>query len=243
LSKEASDTLCRLSTGASFGTRQLYTTTEEIVIEAVRPIILNSIEDVVDQPDLADRAIFISLEPIAKNDRRSEAELWNSIQRDLPQILGALLDGLVVGIERLPTLKPVWLPRMADFASWASACEVQYWSESEFLRAFRRNEMKTLENFASTEPVIFGLRILLTSQTSLTIKATDLLQELKRACGNARDGLPNNAKALGNKLNILQPLLKKLGITFVRNRTGLTGERILTINKDENYLKFEGGNQ
>jgi hypothetical protein len=71
-----SDALCRLATGGSFAVRQLYTDDEEVLFEASRPILLNGIEDVISRPDLGDRAIFLSLAPIAETDRRPEADLW-----------------------------------------------------------------------------------------------------------------------------------------------------------------------
>jgi hypothetical protein len=56
-----SDALCRLASGGSFAVRQLYTDRDEILFQAARPIILNGIEDVITRPDLADRAIFLTL--------------------------------------------------------------------------------------------------------------------------------------------------------------------------------------
>jgi hypothetical protein len=58
-----SDTLCRLATGGGFAVRQLYTDQEEVLFDAARPVILNGIEDIVARPDLADRAVFLTLEP------------------------------------------------------------------------------------------------------------------------------------------------------------------------------------
>ena len=68
-----SDALCRLATGGSFAVRQLYTDDEEILFEAARPILLNSIEEVVSRPDLGDRAIFLTLAPIGEAQRRPES--------------------------------------------------------------------------------------------------------------------------------------------------------------------------
>ena len=45
-----SDTLCRLSTGGGFGTRQLYTDQDEVLFDAIRPSLLNGIEEVVTDP-------------------------------------------------------------------------------------------------------------------------------------------------------------------------------------------------
>ena len=47
-----SDALCRLATGGSFAVRQLYTDDEEVLFEAVPPMLLNGIEDVISRPDL-----------------------------------------------------------------------------------------------------------------------------------------------------------------------------------------------
>jgi hypothetical protein len=68
-----SDTLCRLATGGGFAVRQLYTDQDEVLFDATRPVILNGIEDIVTRPDLADRALFLTLEPIPEDRRRPEA--------------------------------------------------------------------------------------------------------------------------------------------------------------------------
>lgn len=62
-----SDTLCRLATGGGFAVRQLYTDQDEVLFDAARPVILNGIEDIVTRPDLADRAVFLTLEPIRRS--------------------------------------------------------------------------------------------------------------------------------------------------------------------------------
>ena len=73
-----SDALCRLATGGSFAVRQLYTDDEEMLFEAARPILLNGIEEVVSRPDLGDRAIFLTLAPIGRGERRPEASFGAS---------------------------------------------------------------------------------------------------------------------------------------------------------------------
>ena len=42
-----SDTLCRLATGGGFAVRQLYTDQDEVLFDAVRPVILNGIEEII----------------------------------------------------------------------------------------------------------------------------------------------------------------------------------------------------
>src|ERR1700680_3372819 len=59
-----SDSLCRLASGGSFAVRQLYTDQDEVLFQAARPAIVNGIEDIITRPDLADRAIFLTLPPV-----------------------------------------------------------------------------------------------------------------------------------------------------------------------------------
>ena len=69
-----SDTLCRLATGGGFAVRQLYTDQDEVLFDAARPVILNGIEEIVTRPDLADRAVFLTLQPIPEEHRRPEQD-------------------------------------------------------------------------------------------------------------------------------------------------------------------------
>ena len=101
-----SDTLCRLATGGGFAVRQLYTDQDEVLFDAMRPVILNGIEEIVTRPDLADRAIFLTLEPIPEDRRRPEAELWAAFEAEHPRILGALLDAAAEGRGGCP--RPGW---------------------------------------------------------------------------------------------------------------------------------------
>jgi hypothetical protein len=94
-----SDTLCRLATGGGFAVRQLYSDQEEVLFDAARPVILNGIEDIVTRPDLADRAVFLTLEPIPEESRRPEAELWATFEAQRGRILGVLLDAVAQGLS------------------------------------------------------------------------------------------------------------------------------------------------
>jgi hypothetical protein len=92
-----SDTLCRLATGGGFATRKLYSDDDEQLFAAMRPIMLNGIEDFVGRPDLADRSVFLTLASIADEARQSEEEFWAAFETDRPLILGALLDWSCTG--------------------------------------------------------------------------------------------------------------------------------------------------
>ena len=133
-----SDTLCRLATGGGFATRQLYTDDDEALFNAKRPIILNGIEDFVTRPDLADRAIVLTLEPIPEERKRSEEELWGVFELERARILGVLLDAVAHGLKRMPETRLAKLPRMADFARWGTACETAFWPAGAFQTDLRQ---------------------------------------------------------------------------------------------------------
>src|SRR4029079_12214296 len=83
-----SDSFCRLASGGSFAVRRLYTNDEEMLFQAARPIILNGIEDLISRPDLADRAVFLTLPSVPDDQRRPENYFWREFELARPSILG-----------------------------------------------------------------------------------------------------------------------------------------------------------
>src|SRR5262249_42663594 len=94
-----SDALCRLATGGGFGTRELYANEDEVLFDAVRPVLLTSIADVVSAPDLLDRTIFLRLAAIPEERRRTEEELDAQFTALWPRVLGALCDAVSAGLR------------------------------------------------------------------------------------------------------------------------------------------------
>jgi hypothetical protein len=168
-------TLCRLATGGGFAVRQLYTDQDEVLFDATRPVILNGIEDIVTRPDLADRAVFLMLEPIPEECRRPEAELWMTFEVERPHILGVLLDAVVEGLKRLPETHLPRLPRMADFALWASACETSLWPAGTFWSAYCGNRDEAVDSVIDADPIATAVRTMMTTRAEWTGTASDLL--------------------------------------------------------------------
>jgi hypothetical protein len=127
-------------------------------------LILNGIEDIVTRPDLADRALFLTLEPIPDERRRPETELWAAFDTEGPLILAALLDAVVEGLKRLPEAHLPKLPRMADFALWATACETPLWPAGTFWSAYSGNRDDVVEVMIEADPVAAAHRRLMAEQ-------------------------------------------------------------------------------
>ena len=124
LPQELADAACRLATGGGFGGRELYSDYDEAVFDATRPLVFNAIPDLgATRPDFLDRALIIDFHDIKPELRRDERQFWREFEAARPRILGALLDAVALGLRKLPALALGQLPRMADFATWASACE------------------------------------------------------------------------------------------------------------------------
>jgi hypothetical protein len=240
-----SDALCRLASGGSFAVRQLYTDNEEVLFKAARPTLLNGIEDVVGRPDLGDRAIFLSLGPIEEEQRRSEAELWRDFEGARPRILGALLDATAHGLRALGCVQLDRLPRMADFALWATACETAFWPAGTFTRAYAANRRAAIEGIIDADPVAACVRELMTERSSWIGSATDLVRVgIQRRIGvfsGAAAGWPKNPRVLTGHLRRAQPSLRALGIEIAFSREGRAGRRVIKLTSSfENTVSSVG---
>jgi hypothetical protein len=223
-----SDTLCRLATGGGFAVRQLYTDQDEVLFDACRPVILNGIEDIVTRPDLADRALFLTLEPIPEDRRRPEAELWAAFEVERPRILGALLDAVVRGLKRLPETKLEKLPRMADFALWATACETAIWPAGTFEAAYSGNRDEAVESVIDADPVAIAVRTFMAERTVWTGTATDLLEALGTEVSDRiakTKTSPDSPRALSGRLRRAATFLRKVGIEITFEREGRSRTR------------------
>ncbi len=227
-----SDTLCRLATGGGFAVRQLYTDQDEVLFDAARPVILNGIEDIVTRPDLADRALFLTLEPIPEDRRRPEAELWSAFEAERPRILGALLGAVVEGLRRLPHTRLDRLPRMADFAMWATACETAIWTAGTFWTAYCGNRDEAVEGVIDADPIATAVRAVMATQTEWTGTASDLLGALAEAAGERAaksKTWPDSPRALSGRLRRAATFLRKIGIDISFDREGRARTRIIRI--------------
>src|SRR5215204_2536154 len=231
-----SDTLCRLATGGRFAVRQLYTDQDEVLFDAARPVILNGIEDIVTRPDLADRAVFLTLEPIPEERRRPEAEIWTSFETERPRILGVLLDAVVEGLKRLPETHLPKLPRMADFALWATACETALWSAGTFWSAYCGNRDEAVESVIDADPIAAAVRAVMTTQTEWRGTASELLAALGETAGERVDrakSWPESPRVLAGRLRRAATFLRKIGIEIGFGREGRARTRIIRISTAE----------
>lgn len=236
VSLEISDRLCRLATGAGFGTRTLHTNDEETIFAARRPILLNGISDI-QYPDFLDRNVSIYLRQFSDEDRRDEEKLWADFASARPRILGALLSGVSHALMNRATVKLDRKPRMADFALWAVAAEPGLGlSKGAFMKVYEGNRAAAHELALDTSPAI-EIREFMESLTAPEWRGrpSDLLKALNSILTNKgedpqeKHGWPRTANRLGSDLRRIAPNLRAIGIDVDNGRTN--GKRYITITK------------
>jgi hypothetical protein len=203
-----------------------------VLFDATRPVILNGIEEIVSRPDLADRAIFLTLEPIPEEWRKPEIALWAAYQSERPRILGALLDAAVEGLKRLPEIRLPKLPRMADFALWATSCETALWPSGTFWSAYCGNRDEAVDAVIEADPIASAVRVMMVTRTEWTGTASDLLGALAAAAGERAaksKTFPDSPRALAGRLRRAATFLRKIGITTDFVREGRARSRIIRI--------------
>jgi hypothetical protein len=215
-----SDALCRLATGGGFGTRKLYENDEETLFDAMRPVLVNGIEELATRSDLLDRALVLTLPMIPDDKRRTEKELWSEFERERPGIFGALLDAVSCALRNESDVHLAQLPRMADFAQWAVAAEAALnLNEGDFMRAYTGNRESANDLALEASTASASLMAFIEECGRWEGTAAELLTELNsRASDEIKKqyGWPKSAQAVGGILKRLSPNLRAVGIGAVR---------------------------
>jgi len=232
-----SDALCRLATGGGFATRQLYTDSEEMLFDSMRPVVLNGIDDLASRGDLADRAIVLTLPAIPDDRRLPERELWATFEAARPRILGALLDAVSAGLRNLPGVRLPSLPRLADFAEWATACEPALGlARGAFMAAYADNRAAAVAaalESAAIGPPLLGL---VADRGSWEGTARELLAELNTDRRSSerdrrRRDWPATPRKLAGDVRRLAPELRRVEIEATFHRLGNRRTRIIRLEK------------
>jgi hypothetical protein len=213
LSSWFSDALCRLSTGGGFTTRQLYTDGNEVLFDGQRPIILNGVEELASRTDLVDRSIILELSVIERYTQ--EREFWKRFEQAHPRLLGALLDVVVDALGKLPEVRLRETPRMADFATFATAAESALgFPKGAFMKAYSRNRLDANAVALEASPIA-SVVCDLAEKTRWEGTAKDLLGKLSEMTEEEvrkSRSWPKNPRMLSGMLRRLATALRRAGV-------------------------------
>jgi hypothetical protein len=118
------------------------------------------------------------------------------------------------------------LPRMADFALWATACESTFRPAGTLETAYWDNRRAAIENILDADPVAARVREIMADKAQWTGSASDLLQAGTHIPGS---GWPKSPRALAGRLRRAQTFLRAFGIEIVFGREGRLGTRTISI--------------
>jgi hypothetical protein len=230
---ELSDLLCQAATGSVYAGRALYSNYDEAAQDVSRPVLLNSVGDVISRPDLLDRAIPIELAKLPDDRREAESIFWARYAVALPGILAGLLDAVSAGLRNLETVKLDRLPRMADFARFAAAAELDGHfgtAPGAFLAAYEGCRQRAVVTLAESSLIGEPLREMLSGLAAVNTPTTpnlpwrgtsaQLLRSLEKqiTAQNQHRHWPQSARALTTILRSEGASLAAAGIATLTER-------------------------
>lgn len=221
-----SDAFCKIATGGGMSLRKLFTDDSEIYFEAIKPLLLNGIDEVVKRPDLASRAIIVALPSLAETDRIDTQQFREYFEACRPIAVGALLDLMARALSRLPTLKTERLSRMTGFCRIGIAIEDVFGPPGCFMDAFDANRVDSATSLAERNPMVAAIRNLAATKPNWRGNASDLAKLLEPRMIPPRHLDP---AALGGQLRRVAPVLRDIGISLEFARAGKARERVITI--------------
>ncbi|MBE6777978.1 MAG: hypothetical protein E7541_01150 [Ruminococcaceae bacterium] len=255
IDEETSDTLCRAITGGGIQQRKLFTDADDYIFTFQKCLALNGINNVANRPDLLDRAILVELSRIEENKRRELSELMADFEKDLPYILGGVIDTLSKAMSLYPTVKLDTLPRMADFARWGYAIgEALGGLGNEFLEQYNANQGKRNIEVLNTDIVATLVVAFMKDRAEWSGLISELYNQLSAMApqygiNSKGKEFPTVPNVLSRRLNGLKSNLQEAGISFKTcakmngTEITLTNEKIPQVSSYCDYqVKFDGKN-
>lgn len=217
LSKEISDIFCSAVTGATMAKRKLYSTNELGVYELHNTLVLNGIDIMPSQSDLASRCLLLKLKHLDEQTRKTESEIEDLFASRLPEILGAIFNALSGAMKVIKTLSPARLPRMAEPYKELLAIAIALGiSQSEFERIYFANldEIdKERSGISVVQAVVEFMNSSIVTGRDAEGTVKNLFEKIRDNYSGNRNDLPLNASHFSRKLRRERNALEAAGYT------------------------------
>jgi hypothetical protein len=227
ITQSQSDAFSRLATGGGLSTRKLFTDNDEIVVEAMRPVIITSIGEIADSSDLIERAISVELPTVLGTTRKKLTNLDAQYDKIAPRVLGALLSAVSSALACRESIVLPSLPRMADFAVWVTAGEASLGLHSgEFLEKYHAHGESANVSAIDANPIASVIHTWFQNQSHWKGTIQNLLELLKSCAPESNYLKAKNPRGFANDLRRAAPLLRTIGINTssaeARTKHGIT---------------------
>ena len=127
------------------------------------------------------------------------------------------------GLKRLPETRLERLPRMADFALWATACETALWSKGTFLSAYAENIGGAVDAVIDADPVADAVRTMMNEADGVEGNRLGASDRPYRTAGERiakSKSWPESGRALAGRMRRAATGLRKIGVEIGFNREG-----------------------
>ena len=229
LTTKVSNILCAAITGSKEAKRKLYTDCDQVILNLHNLIVINGIDIVPYKSDLAERSLLFELQPITKENRKTDSEFWRDFEKDRPLILGAIFRVLSKAMAMMPEIKTTSLHRMADanreFLAIALALGM---SEDAFQKILWDNSKKLQAAYAQNNPFVDCVASYVKLKGSVYKSASEVYGEVLASIPGNRNFFPDSTYAFSRRLNEEKEALEQVGIRFSRAKQS-----------DANYIRLE----
>jgi energy-coupling factor transporter ATP-binding protein EcfA2 len=241
VSQKKSDFLCKIATGGAFSRRKLYTDSDTVNFYYKKPVILSGINDFVKSPDLLDRVIRLSAQPItpeARKDKKLSDEFTNST----PQILGGLYTLVSKVLSKKDDTECTYISRMPDFERIGHKVEtIMAWEKGSFCQILKDNQEFQARQSSETDAFFETVLKFAAQEKKWKGSPTELLNELNKLAPEkvtSNKEWPGNGNMTSRKLNRISPSLTKCGVRILNPmkpeycRDSCSSKRIINIARD-----------
>jgi hypothetical protein len=206
-----SDAICRASTKEGDVRRQLHTDKELAVFAFRRCVIFDAIDVGAIAPDLAERALVVTLSRIADKNRKTEKVFWAEWEKAHPKLLGAILDLAGAVLKRLPAIDLPEKPRMADFAEILAAVDAELGTQG--LRRYRLQSAALAADGLSGDSLAVRMQEAVTEPFEGSSAALLKLVTPGDDDWHAPKDWPKDARDVTGRMSRLAPAFRKVGWT------------------------------
>jgi hypothetical protein len=217
LNKAQSDILCSAITGATVAKRMLYQTNEIGVYELHNTVVLNGIDIMPSESDLAERCLLLNLKKIEKTSRKLDRDIEATFEADLPEILGAIFNTLSLAMNHFIGLNPREKPRMADsYVEMLAIALALGIPEDKFQKIYFEN-IEKIDKARSNIAIVEAVKEFMFSDKcagrKFSGKASEVYTKIRDCYSGRKQDLPNSPSQFSRKLMIEHSVLYSIGLT------------------------------
>ena len=234
ISVEQSDILCQAITGVTVPSRTLYTNNDLFVQKLRNIVIVNGIQVLPTESDLAERFLVVNLQKIDESKRKREKDLQRAFDAKRPLILGAIFETLKKAMQCYSSISIENMPRMADsFFDMLVIALALGLTEEEF-RAIYAENVAEMDRLRNETPFVRAVRELMDAnpgRRSIDGTAEEICAMVQRHYSGDVSDLPGDGSHFTRKADKEHDTLAAAGLRINVDDTYQRATRVKIIRK------------